>query len=153
MGCLSILRQGRSSRQVARQKNLRREMSIEPLTMGRIGGAASASCGASRKALIMGAGLLTPLGRTASETWDALLAGRFITDHVRAAGEFDDGSPRVIQMARRVADQGIADAGWWGNDDFAPVVGASKRTVENWLPPTIPPPHMGYLTYVTGGVH
>jgi hypothetical protein len=32
-----------------------------------------------------------------------LLDGRFITDHARAAGEFDRESPRVIQMARAAA--------------------------------------------------
>src|SRR5689334_12502448 len=76
--------------------------------------------------VIRGVGLLTPLGETAGQTWDALLAGRYITDHARAAGEFDSSSPRVIQMARRVADQALADAGWARGDDFAVVVGTSK---------------------------
>src|SRR4051812_23476988 len=77
-------------------------------------------------AVIAGTGLLTPLGRTAGETWDALLAGRFIEDHSRAAGEFDPTTPRVIQMARRAADQALADAGWNPDDAFATVVGTSK---------------------------
>jgi 3-oxoacyl-[acyl-carrier-protein] synthase II len=84
---------------------------------------------------IRGVGLLTPLGETAEHTWDALLAGRYITDHARAAGEFDPSSPRVIQMARRVADQALAEAGWTPGDDFATVIGTSKGSVESWLTP------------------
>jgi 3-oxoacyl-[acyl-carrier-protein] synthase II len=85
--------------------------------------------------VIRGVGLLTPLGETAEQTWDALRGGRYITDHARAAGEFDPSSPRVIQMARRVADQALADAGWNPGGDFATVIGTSKGSVESWLPP------------------
>src|SRR5258706_1973603 len=91
----------------------------------------------TRQAVITGAGLLTPLGSTPSETWDALLAGRFISDHARAAGEFDNASPRVIQMARRVADQALGEAEWSQRDDFATVVGTSKGSIESWLAPII----------------
>lgn len=86
--------------------------------------------------LITGLGLLTPLGPTAGKTWDALLAGRYISDHARATGGFDPASPRVIQMARRVADQALAQAAWDIDEaDFATVVGTSKGSVESWLPP------------------
>jgi 3-oxoacyl-[acyl-carrier-protein] synthase II len=83
-------------------------------------------------ALITGVGLLTSLGRSVGETWDALLAGGFITDHARAAGEYDRRSSRVIQMARRAAQEALAEAGW-DEDDYSTVVGTSKGSVERWL--------------------
>jgi 3-oxoacyl-[acyl-carrier-protein] synthase II len=112
-------------------------MSIEPLTMvepGRAAATPATSISATRRAVVTGAGLLTPLGRTSGETWDALLAGRFITDHARAAGEWDGSSPRVIQMARRAGAEAMAEAGWSEGDDFATVVGTSKGSIESWLP-------------------
>lgn len=101
---------------------------------------------------ITGLGLLTPLGETARQTWDALLTGRFITDHTRAAGEYDLTSPRALQMARRVADHALAQAGWHpDNDDFATVVGTSKGSVVSWLAPDAagesdPPSHHPHTT-------
>jgi 3-oxoacyl-[acyl-carrier-protein] synthase II len=102
----------------------------------------------TRPVVIRGVGLLTPLGQTVEQTWDALLAGRFITDHARAAGEFDRSSPRVIQMARRVAEQAIAQAGWNCGEEFATVVGTSKGSVDRWLTPL---QHMANLPYQAGG--
>jgi 3-oxoacyl-(acyl-carrier-protein) synthase len=86
-------------------------------------------------AIITGTALHTPLGETAQETWDALLAGRFITEHARAAGEFDCASPRIIQMAERVARAAMVEAGWSRRDEFATVVGTSKGSIESWLAP------------------
>jgi len=104
--------------------------------------------------MITGAGLLTPLGRTVDETWDALLAGKSITDHSRAAGEYDPTSPRVSQMARRVVDEALAASGWSSEDDFATIVGTSKGSVESWLPAPSPNPllHMAEATYEAGGL-
>ena len=78
---------------------------------------------------------MSPLGATAGATWDALLAGRYIVDHSRTAGEFDRASPRVIQMVRRVVDEALAESGWSRGDEFATVVGTSKGSVESWLTP------------------
>ena len=84
--------------------------------------------------IITGLGLLTPLGASVEQTWRRLLAGEFITDHARAAGEYDRrSSPRVIQMARRVAEQALGQAGWSPHEEFATVVGTSKGSIENWL--------------------
>lgn len=82
---------------------------------------------------IAGMGLVTPLGATVSQTWQSILLGRFITDHARAAGEFDAFSPRVIQMARQAADQAMAEAKWAAADDHATVVGTSKGSIESWI--------------------
>jgi 3-oxoacyl-[acyl-carrier-protein] synthase II len=81
--------------------------------------------------VIAGVGLVTPLGANAVQTWESLLAGGFITDHARL--EADDRSPRVIQIARRAADQAMAQAGWSTEQDMAIVVGTSKGSVESWL--------------------
>jgi 3-oxoacyl-[acyl-carrier-protein] synthase II len=51
-------------------------------------------------------------------------------------------------MARRVADQALADAGWARGDDFAVVVGTSKGSVESWLTPL---QYMAGLPYQAGG--
>jgi 3-oxoacyl-[acyl-carrier-protein] synthase II len=100
-----------------------------------------------RVPIITGTALLTPLGETAQETWGALLAGRFITDHTRAAGEFDCCSPRIIQMAQRVARAAMIEAGWSADDDFATVVGTSKGSIESWFGPAR---QTGRLAPITG---
>jgi 3-oxoacyl-[acyl-carrier-protein] synthase II len=104
------------------------------------------------RAVITGSGLLTPLGRSVAETWNALLAGRFITDHSRAAGEFDRTSPRIIQMARRVADEARAHAGWSKDEDFATIVGTSKGSMESWIGNATPLQHMSNIAYEAGGL-
>jgi 3-oxoacyl-[acyl-carrier-protein] synthase II len=101
------------------------------------------------KVLITGTGLVTPLGQNTEETWRALLSGKFITDHSRAAGEFDRNSPRVFQMARRAADQAIAEAHWGTTDDYATIIGTSKGSVESWLSPLL---NMAMSTYIAGGL-
>jgi 3-oxoacyl-[acyl-carrier-protein] synthase II len=84
--------------------------------------------------IITGIGLLTPLGATAQQTWCALLDGKFITDHARAAGEYDPASPRVIQMARRAADEAMHNANWSPNaNDYTTIVGTSKGSIASWL--------------------
>jgi 3-oxoacyl-[acyl-carrier-protein] synthase II len=106
----------------------------------------------SCRAVITGSGLLTPLGHNVDETWDALLAGKFITDHSRAAGEFDRTSPRVIQMARRVAGETLSSSGWSAEDEFATIVGTSKGSVESWLRDSTPLQHMASSTCEAGGL-
>ena len=81
---------------------------------------------------ITGIGLITPLGNTAGETWDALLAGRAISDHAKVPTEFPSGLPRVSQLAIQAAREALA-----GTDrrpaETAIVVGTSKGPIEQWL--------------------
>jgi 3-oxoacyl-[acyl-carrier-protein] synthase II len=130
-------------------------MTVESLPTSEIEQGADASKDSSRPgglplAVISGVGLLTPLGRTAGETWQSLLDGRFITDHAKSAGEFDQRSPRVIQMARDVAEQALAEAGW-ADDHFATVVGTSKGSVESWLSSATPLQPISHSRYEAGG--
>ena len=74
-------------------------------------------------------GAFTPFG-TLDETWDALLAGRFLRDHARVDSEGGSDEPRAIRLARRAVariDASRLDPG------AAVVVGTSKGTVESWM--------------------
>ena len=80
--------------------------------------------------VITGIGLVTALGATAAQTWDALLAGRFIEDHAKVPLEFPGKLPRVSSLAIRAAREATV-----GIDvsDAALVAGTSKGPVESWL--------------------
>jgi 3-oxoacyl-[acyl-carrier-protein] synthase II len=88
-----------------------------------------------RPVAITGLGLCSPLGDTLAATWDALLAGGFISDHARVPGIYE--KPRVIALAQRAALEAVADAGWSAAElqDAALVVGTSKGPIEAWLEP------------------
>lgn len=83
---------------------------------------------------ITGIGLVTALGHTAAQTWDALLAGRAIHDHAKTNLEFPLGVSRVSQLAIRAAREahGATDR---SSAETALVVGTSKGPVEQWLSP------------------
>lgn len=96
----------------------------------------------SERPAITGIGLVTPLGATAAQTWQALIEGRRITDHARCAPELADASPpslRIVRIARAAAQQAIDQAGWTADHLADPatalIVGTSRGTLEYYLNP------------------
>lgn len=85
-------------------------------------------------AVIRGTGLVSVLGDTAGSTWDALLAGRCITNHAKVGLEFPGNLPRVSHLAIRAAREAVAGSGKLPSDT-ALVVGTSKGPVTAWLGP------------------
>src|SRR5439155_25071996 len=71
------------------------------------------------------------LGGDVKQTWNELLAGRFITNHFRAGG----GADRVEGLAIAAAGPALAESKW--TDGAALVVGTSKGAVDAWM--TAPP--------------
>lgn len=91
------------------------------------------------RAAITGIGLLTPLGRSAIETWDALLAGGYIHSHAAVPVKPEGPYPRVTQLALGAARQAVAHARWGGDILSDPrtalVFGTSKGPIESWINP------------------
>ena len=83
--------------------------------------------------VISGVGLVTPLGRSAEETWNSLLAGRFIRDHGRVIGDLPEAQTRVSRLGIGAAQQAIA--GWSDVErrEAALVIGTSKGPIHDWL--------------------
>lgn len=89
-------------------------------------------------AFITGLGLVTALGENLPATWEALLAGRCITDHSRATGTAAVPSRfRVVELALTAAREAIADAGWGDRkidrNEVALVAATSRGAIDEWL--------------------
>ena len=85
--------------------------------------------------VITGVGLVTPLGRTAADTWRALLDGRHIADHTRLEPSGWPDLPRVSALAVEAATEAVRQAGWCDGRPTAVVASTSKGPVEDWLRP------------------
>ncbi|HEV2293810.1 MAG TPA: beta-ketoacyl synthase N-terminal-like domain-containing protein [Tepidisphaeraceae bacterium] len=107
----------------------------------------------SPRVVVAGYGLVTPLGRSAAQTWDGICAGSAIDNHARAVMESRAGEPRVTTLAIAAAREAVAAAGWTRADlpceATAVIVGTSKGPAEIWL--TAPPQDMANYPYVAAG--
>ncbi len=79
---------------------------------------------------ITGIGLVTALGDTVRQTWDALLSGRHISDHARIDC---GGHSRASKLAIRAAREAVGEAHSPSLSNVPLVVGTSKGPVEDWL--------------------
>jgi 3-oxoacyl-[acyl-carrier-protein] synthase II len=79
---------------------------------------------------LSGLGLITPLGNSVEQTWNALLAGEFIRDHTRLTDSIE-------KFSADCAKQAIAQAGWsdalLSDPQTALIVGTSKGPIKNWI--------------------
>lgn len=82
---------------------------------------------------IVGCGLVTPLGATTAQTWQAILAGRHITDHTRVPGF--EGPARFDDLAHAAATQALAAAGWPPGTEAALILATSKGPIDQWITP------------------
>jgi 3-oxoacyl-[acyl-carrier-protein] synthase II len=85
--------------------------------------------------VITGVGLVTPLGRSAVDTWRALMDGGRIADHVRVEPAGPSTLPRVASLAVEAATEAVRQAGWGPGEPAAVVACTSKGPVEEWLSP------------------
>jgi 3-oxoacyl-[acyl-carrier-protein] synthase II len=87
--------------------------------------------------IITGLGLVTPLGRSAQQTWQALLDGQSIHDHARLESPIKSIS-RVSGLAIEAAREAVSHSQWAehpvAKSETALVVGTSKGPIENWIP-------------------
>ncbi len=97
---------------------------------------------------ITGLGLVTPLGTSADETWSALLAGRFISTHARAALPSTHDHARVEQLAVCATREALAQTPQRPEVPTALVVGTSKGAVLDWITPL---PHIPETPCIAGG--
>jgi 3-oxoacyl-[acyl-carrier-protein] synthase II len=84
--------------------------------------------------VITGTGLITPLGGSVDATWEALLAGRYISDHAQVWPQYEGRYSRASRLAIDAARQAIGGrSDLRGDAQTALVVATSKGPVEEWL--------------------
>jgi 3-oxoacyl-[acyl-carrier-protein] synthase II len=83
---------------------------------------------------IAGAGMITPIGATAKQTWTAILRGDRIFDHSVVQRQWG-GRSRVAGLAIDAAREAIADAAWSQDElhSAALVIGTSKGPIVDWI--------------------
>ena len=91
---------------------------------------------------------ITPFG-DATDTWAALLAGRSIDDHARAA--LDGAERRAFRLARAAA-AGCVAKGVTLEPGAAVIVGTSKGPIEEWLAPPPGPDCASTSDNLAGGL-
>jgi 3-oxoacyl-[acyl-carrier-protein] synthase II len=103
----------------------------------------------NRIPIITGLGLVTPLGNCVQETWNALLAERFITTHARCPFDSQSGD-RIHRLAIAAAKEAISDARWNERPGGAALVmGTSKGAIDAW---TTAPPMDSFLASTAAAV-
>jgi len=90
-------------------------------------------------ALLSGGGLITPLAGTLEDNWQALCAGRTLSDHCRIPTDEPITIGRALHWAKLAAQQAVEQSGWdrdiLSDDQTALVVGTSKGSIEQWITP------------------
>jgi 3-oxoacyl-[acyl-carrier-protein] synthase II len=79
---------------------------------------------------LVGCGLASPLGADLPQTWQSLLAGKFIENHSKAMGF--EGPGRFDAMALAAAAEALAEAKWQTGTDVALVLATSKGPIVQW---------------------
>jgi len=85
----------------------------------------------TRSCHLVGCGLISPLGANLPQTWQALLAGKFIENHSKAAGF--EGPCRFDALAHAAAAEALVDAGWEPGAEVALVLATSKGPIVQWI--------------------
>jgi len=89
--------------------------------------------------VIAGVGLVSPLGDCLDTTWQALLAGRYITDHSPAQFADEPGAPRIVHLAVAAAKEAMRSAGGAASGtaarNAAVIIGTSKGPAQRWISP------------------
>ena len=104
---------------------------VSPAVLPRAG---SRETGRAPVPVIAGTSLITPLGLTADETWNALLSGAFLPKGGRIPISTSTTSPRAVELGMLAATGAVGhvDPDLLRRPDAALVVGTSKGSIDPW---------------------